>query len=1058
MTPYDVLDPLSPLYGKIFIEASAGTGKTFAIEHMVLRLILDGMDITQILVVTFTKAGALDLKRRIHSSLLKMGENLRNNDLSTPYLQSIKNKEEALLLIENGCVLSSEMPIYTIHSFAFQMLSTFAFEAGSDLELLDFNDDKHKDLTFLAILDTLRGLTSEEVISAGQLFRLMDSDRKITTFTKKITSYIQNHKALSLPPTFSELKKDFLTLLEETELETLEEHFEELAPLFKGCMSNKKQIHSHLFDQLHHLKKKDFDSLIGAKDSLIELLQAENIKKGKQIPYNNPLFSLCQKLSPILSTAKDPTSPLSHIAIKAKKRLENQSVKDPDGILYSLLEGLKKPSLKKKIQALFSATIIDEFQDTDPIQWEILKTLFFDTAQTFCTVGDPKQSIYAFRGADLPTYLVAKQSFSHHFSLDTNFRSKKSLVEGLNLLFSEKTTPGFLSFEEHSQDLRYYEVKAGKKQEGPSTLSLCLALPKKEGGLKASLADIEEEIFFPHIANTLQTLNLPLDQIAILVKDRYQGLSLCSYLQKMNIPTKATFSSSLLKSPFFSLFEILLFLTYSPRSESLIKELLSHSFINAPIDLIKEDLSNPLLQQLSIDFSLLKQILEEEGLCAYLYALMDKKLFADRSLGELLCHNESSFLTMMQIFSLFLQHFDTDPRQFISEIQKLDPDTFSFLKKGTGTDKKSVTIMTSHLSKGLEFEAVFAISLYTRMKQSVESREKAISLDKEKMRLLYVTLTRAKSHLYIYGTLFGSIFPVDIGGASPLELFLSRVQAPFLSYEALYEKILTLNCNDVLLTSPISAGILFEGVATKWETKEDLIKIYPPEEAKTYQKPPRSFSFSSLSFEEGEIVPVKAQADFPYGSKVGNQIHLFLEKIIEEGLYTPFSGDTLLPILKKSFFQTPLEGFEESIFEKLKEIFTTSLKSPYGSFTLESIPPHQMWQEVLFQYKLENSPCEMKGFADVIVLHNERFYIVDWKCNHLEGYHPQEILKALEKHHYTTQASIYTRALKGFLEAKNLSFKDYFGGAFYIFIRGGKEGITYFSPEPLPDKEIVCLQ
>ena len=140
MKSYDAINPTSPLYGKIFIEASAGTGKTFAIEHMVLRMILDGMNITEILVVTFTKAGALDLKRRIHTSLLEITEMLRTDNPHFPYLASIENKEEAILLTNNACALLSEMPVCTIHSFAFQMLSSFAFEAGADFDLLHFED------------------------------------------------------------------------------------------------------------------------------------------------------------------------------------------------------------------------------------------------------------------------------------------------------------------------------------------------------------------------------------------------------------------------------------------------------------------------------------------------------------------------------------------------------------------------------------------------------------------------------------------------------------------------------------------------------------------------------------------------------------------------------------------------------------------------------------------------------------------------------------------------------------------------------------------------------
>ncbi len=1059
MKSYDALDPISPLYGKIFIEASAGTGKTFAIEHMVLRMILDGVSITEILVVTFTKAGALDLKRRIHSSLLEITEMLRSNTLSFPYLASIINIEEAILLANNACALLSEMPVCTIHSFAFQMLSSFAFEAGADFDLLHFEDEKQKDLTLMAILDTLRAETSENTISASQCTKMLNEfGRKISLFAKKIASIIDNKKNLVAPKTFIELKNQFLESLEEVQSDQILDDFLAIASDFKGCTNIKREIHQHLFDQIEKLKEKDFDALIAFSPSLIELLQESNLKKSALVPKNNSLFDFCHILSPVIKIAKEVEHSMTHIAIKAKKRLEQMAVKSPDAILYSMLDALKKPEFERKVRAQFSALIIDEFQDTDPVQWQILRTLFFDHVKTFCTVGDPKQSIYAFRGADLPTYLLAKKSFDNHFSLDTNFRSQKHLIDALNRFFSEETTPGFLSFEKHSEDLRYFQVKAGKKDPSPSVISLCLCPPPKRGTVRASLADAEGLYFFPHIANTIKRLKIPLDQIAILVKDRYQGLSISLYLQSLSIPAKANISASLLDSSLFSLFENLLFLTKNPRSESLIKKLLSHELIDAPLDLLKEDLKNPLLQQLSIDFSLLKGILEEDGLSAYLYALMDNKLFGERSLGEMLSQKESDYLTMMQIFSLFLRNFEKDPKQFISEIQKLDPDTFSYLKKESGTDKKSVTIMTSHLSKGLEFEAVFALSLYTRMKLAAETTEEAVLIDKEKMRLLYVTLTRAKSHLYIYGTVFGSMFPLVKGCGSPLELFLSRVNSPFLDYDTLYKKAELLNASEILQSCPIPAGMLFQENAEKWESIENKEKIFHPEQPASYEKMPKSLSFSSLPFKENEIHLVTSVPEFPYGSKVGNQIHLILEKIIEEGLYTPFSKDLILPLMQKSFFQTPLAGFEELIYTKLEEVFLTPLKSSHSTFKLEDIPPHHMWQEVLFHYTLDGSNAEMKGFADLIAFHDHRFYIIDWKCNHLNGYLPDQIKEALVHHHYTKQASIYTRALKAFLESKNLPFEKYAGGAFYIFIRGGKEGAYYFSPEAMADKEVLCLK
>ncbi|MCH9620950.1 MAG: RecBCD enzyme subunit RecB [Chlamydiia bacterium] len=1058
MQEYNVLDPKSSLYGQIFIEASAGTGKTFAIEHMVLRLVLDGICIKKILVVTFTKAGALDLKRRIHSSLLNIADKIRNKELDFGYLSEIKNTDEALLLIENACALSSEMPISTIHSFAFQMLSSFAFEGGISFDLLHFEDEKQQDHALISILDTLRAETTEQTLSAAQCTKMMDIfSRKLSSFTKKVTQIIQNEKNLKPPSKFCELNKQFNKSLENISEDQLLDELVAIAPSYKRATNRNKEIHPNLFKQLKAIVKKDLDILILSSPSITEILQESNLKKGKEIPVNYKLPQIMEQIAPIVKEAKDPMTPIMHIAYKAKERLLKKNVQGPDALLTSMFEAIQRPAFFKQVQSLFSCCIIDEFQDTDPLQWKILSQLFFTSSKLFCTVGDPKQSIYAFRGADLPTYLKAKDLFSNLFSLTTNFRSHELIIDSLNRLFSNKSAPDFLSFEKANDDLKYFQVKAGKKNQSAANISLLLAEPETKRTIRQSLDDAQQHYFFPDIVNKIKDLNIDFDKIAILVKDRYQGLAISLYLQKMKIPVKANISASLLDSSLFSLFETLLLLTYTPRSESLIKKLLTHPIIDAPIDLLKEDLTNPILQQISIDFSELFNILENKGLHNFLFALTHNRIFEGRSLGEILCTKESWYLTMMQIFSLFLTNFEKDPKSFINEIQKLDPEVFTFLKKSCGTDKKSVLIITSHLSKGLEFDAVFALSLYTRMKQTPETEQEAISIDKEKMRLLYVTLTRAKYHLFVYGTVFGSKFPLQKGCGSPLELFLSRVNKPFLDYSTLYQRAFDLSIDELLTDFPIPITILTPQKTSPYLKNESKPIIFDPVKMPSYKKPARTHSFSSLPFEQSEIVKVEAKAEFPYGSAVGNQVHLLLERIIEEGLYHPFDKERIFPIMQRSFVNTPLESFEELIYSKLEEIFKAPFNTESDHFTLEKIPPQHMWGEILFHYNLENSDASIKGFADLILYHSNKYYILDWKCNHLEDYSQETIKHALEHHNYTKQASIYSRALKAFLELKNLSYEENAGGAFYVFVRGGKEGIRYFKPEVMKDEEVICL-
>ena len=1057
MKPYNVLDSTSPLFGKIFIEASAGTGKTFAIEHMVVRLLLEGVPITKILVVTFTKAGANDLKARIHALLLHVNDCLAKNNFAIPYLKEVKERREARLLIDNACILMSEMPVCTIHSFAFTQLSSFAFEGGVDFDLLHFEDEKQKDVTLAAILDTMRAETTEKNISTAQCTKMLDAAfRKLSLFTARVAQMMDGEKNLTLPTSFSELLGRVKQAVEDIDESTLLEELYTIAPLYKRTTNRQKEIHQTLVEQTKALARGDLNALIIAKVPLVELIQEKNLKRGKSPEGRMHLPRLCKDILSTYREAKDPKTPMRYLACKAKIRRDKLSVKGPDAILTSMKEAIEKPAFRERVEELYEACIIDEFQDTDPVQWDILRSLYLDRAKLFCTVGDPKQSIYAFRGADLPTYLRAKECFDTKLSLSTNYRSHPHLVRALNTLFKESTTPGFLSFEPNSQDLSYQEVLAGRGKTKDARIEFLLCDPPKEKTARKSMQAAEAKFFLPHICNTIQSLDISLDSIAVLVKDRYQGLAVSLYLQKNNIPVRANISSSLIETSLFSLVETLLFYTYHPRSESLLKKLLSHPIFDAPLDLLKEDLTNPILQELSIQFTILQHTLEQQGLATYLAALSSNKIFGGKSLEEILAQDSESFLTFTQISSLLLSHFEKDPKLFLSEVQKLNPDVFSFLKKGTGTDKPSVTIMTSHLSKGLEFEAVFALSLYTRMKQEVEPQEAQL-LDKEKMRLLYVTLTRAKSYLFVYGTIFGDSYPLEKGNGSALELFLARVGKKFLDYDALYTRAFALSLEEVASISAIPIRPLKEERAIPLIANEEIKNACSPTPLQPYQHAPSSLSFSSLHFEKTDHQPVEAEPLFPYGSVVGNRIHLVFEKVIEEGLYTPFAREKIFPILTRSFYQTALEGFEEEVFEKIEEVFLAKLSSTYHTFTLEEIAPDHLFPEVLFHYKLSNSTKEMKGFIDLLAYHQGKYYIIDWKCNHLAGYEQADLEHALHAHHYNKQAAIYTRALQAFLQSRGLGLKEYFGGVFYLFVRGGKNGSIYFAPSPMEDKEVLCL-
>ena len=129
MQRFDCLSVDCPLFGPHLLEASAGTGKTFAIEHIFVRLVLEGVELERVLVVTFTRAATRELKTRIRGNLEKALDSLEEGRAEWDYLTPFVGLEEAKRLLRDAMALFDRCQIFTIHGFCYRMLQEFAFEA-----------------------------------------------------------------------------------------------------------------------------------------------------------------------------------------------------------------------------------------------------------------------------------------------------------------------------------------------------------------------------------------------------------------------------------------------------------------------------------------------------------------------------------------------------------------------------------------------------------------------------------------------------------------------------------------------------------------------------------------------------------------------------------------------------------------------------------------------------------------------------------------------------------------------------------------------------------------
>lgn len=1082
MSHFNCLEKETPLLGHHLLEASAGTGKTFALKHLFARMLLTEESplpflVEEILVVTFTRAATRELKLRIKENLEQLFHLLQSNSPSPfPYIETLcsggeERKSRALFYLERALAFLDQMQIFTIHGFCQKMLSEYAFEGKVAFFQGHQEQQFSKEVLLQGIRDFLTTSLSPSSYSPSQIALLLKSmGGDIKNLEQKLLTLVEQEDLLPSLPDFSILLKMFQDALQ---ISPLSPNFFEIIPYFNQMTNREGKLHPEIEKQIKILadslevKKisaEQFDLLLEDSPSFLELLTEENLKKRKEPPPSIflPLHQIRALLLPIIQEGQQPTHTLFRIAAEVREQIKKmkslEEILTPDDLIKQMAKALQSPPFLKKLQTRYRAALIDEFQDTDPLQWEIFRSLFLDPLSplpSFYLIGDPKQSIYSFRNADLFTYLKAAEEVKNKAFLDTNYRSEPKLLEILNRLFSKKTLGEWLSLEDHPLTIEYLPVK--KKEGAVNTPFYDKKKPvhffmgKKEKG--------KENLFFFHfIANEIHALRkthaFPFSDYAILVKDRYQGRRLKQFLEKEGIPIQSTAQELIEEAPSFSLFLSLIKLLAFPSDLKELQKLLSHPLFNlSHLELKNENLAPPYLAF----FHQLHHLFHKKGLPQVIDQIWNENWVFQKSLSLHLLEKKEieAFADLRKLSSLLIDHYantQASPFDLIVFLESLSKEEKEQGKKEQLSHEEGVTISTIHKSKGLEFEIVFALGLTSRHieidplvrhkkkwllhrkpsgfvnKEEEEEWEKALKNQQgEKLRQLYVALTRAKKRLYVPLLLNTSDREMLIPSApSPMELLLSKFSAPL---EQTLKQI----------------GASYEEVTKEINNSENQIvsslpELQPPPSSSFSFPPLFLHSFSSLTTHTNPPSSTKKNllpTDLPPGVETGHLLHSLLEKIIEEALSFPYQKKEIDLLVESELRFSPLRSFKEQITTLLENSFKTPLPSPQGLFTLEEIPPQSLYPEVEFFHPL--SPTEMmKGFIDLVFFHQGFYYLLDWKSNLLENYDETGLEKAMLENDYFRQAKIYKEALRRYLASKRIAYP--IGGIFYLFLRGLSQG------------------
>jgi exodeoxyribonuclease V beta subunit len=461
----------TPLDGTMLLEASAGTGKTYALERMAARLVgraQDPVDIQRILVVTFTNRAAAEMKERIRSLLtLRARDAECDPDERMRYRTALSGFDRA--------------SIYTIHGFCQMVLSTWPFESaapfrqeldpGGALEL----SEARRWLAGVTERDIDPQLLRSAYLAAGSIEAL------IASIAREITrdDIPTGSKVL---PTQSE-SEDFASFLtssrrSDSPLNRAAEHLlsadwsdAELKAAVKSAVGKTKRSDSLAKIRAHmnacrgqagilELSESFFGdpSGEGATTHFLELLAVgfPGEADTEAVELTAAVQALVGEMQPYIERSSDPKKPVVSLVERymwcsfydiasreVGKRIEE--LKDAGGswtysdLIRRVSDALDKPNspLLSLLRRRYDAALIDEFQDTDPRQWHLFHSLFGGTKHLLVLIGDPKQNIYGFRGTGLQAYRAASAAVDDEkiYRLETNYRSRPLLVEACNILF-----------------------------------------------------------------------------------------------------------------------------------------------------------------------------------------------------------------------------------------------------------------------------------------------------------------------------------------------------------------------------------------------------------------------------------------------------------------------------------------------------------------------------------------------------------------------------------------------------------------------------------------------
>lgn len=1179
--------PLDP--GISLVEASAGTGKTFCITQTVLRLLLDRddageyrvRDLGRILVVTFTNKATAELVTRVRARLREAVEvfagavherteqNAALFDLLDRYgAGELPRLREALASLDR-------LSIFTIHGFCKRVLEESALESGTAYDSAFLEEDAL--LAQRAAQDWWR--------------RTMYTDERLASLAVRqewaYDAFLRDWKAWRRHP--------------ETTIEP-DEPLSKAMTALEGAIGefrrawDPKRAGAFLAGQAWRSKAPLGDPAMRARIVAAgDKLAAGDVGRAVELVAHCTTDAIRDvetgiKLSPKDVYAAVPDEPLVqavealdgalervrralrvHCIDAVQLAFEDEKARRHllgfDDLLRKLRDALvdegEDGRLATAIRSRYDAALIDEFQDTDAYQFRIFSTAF--AKRPLFLIGDPKQAIYGFRGADVFAYMHAASAADRDYTLGRNWRSTPQMVKAVNALFTRQPA-AFLH-----DEIPFEPAEAARDPENPLASDERKALhwwfmppePNKQGDpVFVAMGNAEARLHATLVREVVQLLDREIrpGQMAVLVRWGYEGLAVQRALRAAGVPSIVAGMDDILASREMLELEAVMRAVLAPQDGRAVRAALATTMWGVDALGIHR-LSRP---EHESDWVVLVERLEqarETWMRRGFMRMVQELLGWLGALERLLALDEGERRVTNLRHAVELLHGAAVEERLSPEALLLWAARARSTKSEDAarkelrleSDADAVQIVTVHKSKGLEYDVVFCPGLWAAKRTAYgdpvlvhEGGHESVVLDHgsdqydaryrhadderlaEDLRLAYVALTRARLRCYVgwgaaingrsktgapHSALGYLLRAEHLPGASAgvAESTANALTASLAGWRDTLQDFVAANA-DVMSCEVVGADV----TVPRWGGSsavpvEPVCRELTP--ARGQLESWRVSSFTSLTAgaphevadeedardvadEGGNGAPTASLGgpsagsgpsfmDFPAGRAPGIALHELFERAdfaMDDEALRALTVDVLV---KHRLAEDEADPRVDATARMAATVLGTPL--PEAGFALRDTPTARTLREFGFHLPLglvgrhtladlfatfgdevarryapslralgtRDTWGFLTGVIDLAFEHDGRWYVVDWKSNHLgrepERYERAALEAEMIESHYVLQYHLYVVALHRFLRARlpEYDYETHIGGAWYAFLRGvDGEGHGWFDDRP----------